>query len=156
MRSKFVEQSHTFRFTFVHFSSHFHYRPPTKLWEGNVFTRCLSFFSGEVSKLWGGYPRGSGYVNQRVRGWVIQRGRGRVLTPRHGTCRGWVPTPSCYWYLVAATITRTVGKRAVRILLVCFLVHLFFFIIFSKSSNWVIYSDYLVSLYLVSQNMSCL
>ena len=35
----------------------------------------------------------------------------------------WGPTFNWYWHLVAATETRTVGKRAVRLLLECFLVY---------------------------------
>ena len=50
----------------------------------------------------GGYVHGGGYV------WGISRGR------------GWVPTPG-YSHLVTFT-TCTIGKRAVHILLECFLV----------------------------------
>ena len=67
-------------------------------------------------------------------------------TLEHGTyphpgCQTWDLSPHWYWHLVVATKTHMVGKRAVRILLECFLVCRFFMTLFE-------------ALYLIHQRVS--
>ena len=99
--------------------------PPTKLREGNVFTVSHS--------VQGGYPwshvlSGVGIFGPRS----LPRVGGEHVREGWWYVQG-VPTSHC-WHLVAATM-HTIGKRAVRILLECFLVNTNYEEWYSWSSN---------------------
>ena len=97
------------------------FRPPTKLWEGNIFIRvCMSFS-----------PRGPLHTAP-ARSLSTIKGPLALIPASHTwwsrpeicsnfyTLRPPIPLPLWYWHLVAEA--RTVGEQAVCILLECFLV----------------------------------
>ena len=106
------------------------YPPPSmKLRKGNVFTG-VSFCPQDGVSSWGRVGI-SGPKSLLEEGVGIPRGRypgdrytwGGVGVPRGRYTQGsrYIPIPP-YWHLVAATKTCIVGKRAICILLECFLV----------------------------------
>ena len=104
------------------------YLPPTKVREGNVFTGVChyvggipSLMSGEEVGTWDTHPSARPGIPTPAT--LLLSSGGHHWKPVQ-TCSPtpWPPWPrNWYRHLVAATDTRTVGKRAVRILLEYFL-----------------------------------
>ena len=114
-------------------------RSPTKLREGNIFTSACLFTAGRVgmSRWWvcpevvmsgGGRGLYQGADIDLLEGVGIPEGMGWGYTGGQVYQRGYTPThpghetPLQYWHLVTATTMCMVGKRAVSIILECFLV----------------------------------
>ena len=100
------------------------YRPPTKLPESNVFTRvCLSVHGGggpmwplpmmHWSSLYRPPLPCPGPLSASDIFWLSLVVSSNLFT--------WGTAPNWYWHLVATEV-HSVGKRAIRILLECFLV----------------------------------
>ena len=101
-----------------------HYRPPTKLWEGNVFTGvCLSTSRGKADPHLETDPALEAYLHERT--W--DQTRSDIIPPPHTPGKNMGPDRQWHHTLPPPTTTKKVGSTHPTGILSCFLLQLRWF-----------------------------